>query len=427
MSVEPPLVIANRKELTYLLCQAAELEHGILCEYLYAAFSIRSRPGPGVDDVQLEAMERWRAVLFSIATEEMLHWALVNNLLTAVGSAPYVSRPNLPHAAKGYPPGVQLALLPFGERALRHFVYLERPEGMDLDDAEGFDPAGPDLPPMSGQELLPRGQQFATVSHLYRAIENGLVHLADKYGEDRLFIGPPRAQATPSSFRWPDLVPITELDGARRVVQRIVEQGEGARGDWSSAHYGRLLAVLEEYLAVRAADPGFEPAHPVTAAAVRGVEGVEPDVLITDPGTAAVSDLCNVVYDLVLQVIARYFAFGEETEEELAVLADASVRLMIGAIKPLGLLLAALPVGADRPGETAGANLQLAYRASFLLPHRRAAWIRFSGRLEEAADFSDAISLSTDGRDVLDRVASVLRAVQKDLDAGVGLGPPKRR
>ena len=34
--------------------------------------------------------------------------------------------------------GVQIAFLPFGEQALRHFMYLERPEGMTLADAEGF-------------------------------------------------------------------------------------------------------------------------------------------------------------------------------------------------------------------------------------------------------------------------------------------------
>jgi hypothetical protein len=33
---------------------------------------------------------------------------------------------------------VQVALLRFGERALRHFIHLERPEEMELDDAEGF-------------------------------------------------------------------------------------------------------------------------------------------------------------------------------------------------------------------------------------------------------------------------------------------------
>ena len=422
MQVEPPLVIANRKELTYLLCQAAELEHGLLCEYLYAAFSLKSRVGAGVDEADLEAMERWRSVLMAVATQEMLHWALVNNLLTAVGSAPYVSRPNMPHAAKGYPAGVQLALLPFGEQALRHFVYLERPEGMELDDAEGFEHAGPELLPMSQSELLPRGQEFATVSHLYRSIEAGLVRLAERYGEARLFIGPPRAQATPQSFRWPDLVPITDLAGATRALELIVEQGEGARGDWSSAHYGRLLAVLEEYLARRAEDPSFAPAYPVTAAGVRAVEGVEPAVRITDPTTAAVSDLCNVIYDLLLQMIARYFAFGEESDEELNVLAGASVRLMYGGIKPLGLLLATLPVGPELPGATAGANFQLAYRSSFLLPHRRAAWIRFSERLQEAADFADATTLVGEHRVVLDGVATLLRAVGADLEERVAHG-----
>ena len=44
MSAEPPIVIENRKTLTYLLCEAAELEHGLMCEYLYAAFSLKTEP-----------------------------------------------------------------------------------------------------------------------------------------------------------------------------------------------------------------------------------------------------------------------------------------------------------------------------------------------------------------------------------------------
>ena len=39
---EPAIVVGDRKELTYLLCQAAELEHGVMCQYLYAAFSLKS-------------------------------------------------------------------------------------------------------------------------------------------------------------------------------------------------------------------------------------------------------------------------------------------------------------------------------------------------------------------------------------------------
>ena len=121
-------------------------------------------------------------------------------------------------------------------------------------------------------------------------------------------------------------------------------------------------------------------------------------------------------------MIVRYFAFGEESDEELAVLAGASVHLMIGVIKPLGRLLATLPVGPERPGATAGANFQLAYRANFLLPHRRAAWIRFSERLEEAADFSDTIALPLEGRAVLEGVTRVLRAVRADLEGHIEPG-----
>ena len=65
----------------------------------------------------------------------MLHLALVQNLLTAIGSAPHLGRPEFPSPAPYFPPGVSLALVPFGEQALRHFMYLERPEGMPLENA----------------------------------------------------------------------------------------------------------------------------------------------------------------------------------------------------------------------------------------------------------------------------------------------------
>src|ERR1700750_667694 len=176
MGEESAIVVGDRKELTYLLSQAAELEHGVMCEYLYAAFSLKSTAGPGLRADQLEAVERWRRVIFAIAAEEMLHWAMVQNLLTAVGAAPYVSRPHMPHQAKGYPPGIQLRLLPFGEAALQHFVYLERPEGMDDADADVFERGGPAPKPMAPDELLPRGQDFTTQGTLYRAIEDGVAH-----------------------------------------------------------------------------------------------------------------------------------------------------------------------------------------------------------------------------------------------------------
>jgi hypothetical protein len=406
---EPPIVIENRKTLTYLLCEAAELEHGLMCEYLYAAFSLKAAPDETLRAEHLATVDRWRSVLLGVAAQEMLHWALVNNILTAVGSAPYVARPHMPHQAKGYPAGVQLALVPFGERALRHFLFLERPEGLELRDAEGFDPSGPALPIMSTTDVVPWGQEFHTVGHLYRSIQAGILNLADKIGEDQLFIGPREAQATPDSFGWPQLLPITDTASAGKAIDDIVEQGEGARGDWSEAHYGRFLAVLDEFLAIKADDPAFEPAHPVVGAGVRPVDGIHPDVVITDPVTAALSDLFNVNYDLILQILVRFLANVGEDREQLGILARTAVTLMFAAIKPLGLLLATMPVGPEHPGVTAGADFQLFYQKSFLLPHRRATWIRFTERLDEAAEFADGIAATGQARAVLADVGKSLR------------------
>jgi hypothetical protein len=415
---ESPIVVERRKELTYLLSLAGELEHALMCQYLYAAFSLKSTSGPGLRADQIASVERWRRVVLDVAAEEMLHWAVVQNLLISVGSAPYVSRPHFPHQAKGYPAGVQLRLLPFGETALQHFVFLERPEGVDLADADGFQQTGPPLAPMRAEEIVPRGQDFSTQGHLYRSVERGFARLADVLGEERLFIGPAFHQAEETTFRWPDLGPITDLAGANRAIERIVEQGEGATGDWEIAHYGRFLRALGEYRAIREADPVFEPAHPVVAAGMRPVEGIEPDVYITDAATGGCSDLFNSVYELLLQMIARYFAFGHETPEQRQVLASTAVGLMFQAIKPLGLLLARLPVGPEHPGATAGANFQLPYRASFLLPHRRSSWLRFAERLDELALFGEGLD-PAEGADTVEQVSAALARAAAHLTAHV--------
>jgi hypothetical protein len=378
-----------------------------MCQYLFAAFSLKTQPGPGLRPRQLEAVERWRSTILSISREEMLHWSIVQNLLVAVGSAPFVSRPHMPHQAKGYPPGVQLRLLPFGTASLKHFVYLERPEGIDFTDADVFDHQGATLPPMNADEIVPRSQQFDTQGDLYRSIEAGLVTLAKNLGETQLFIGPAFHQSDETAFRWPDLAPIVDLEGATSALERIVEHGEGARGDWSAAHFGRFLAILHEYEEMREADEDFEPAHHVVAAGMRAVEGIEPDYYITNRATGMASDLFNAVYELLLQIIARYFAFGHETAKQRALLAEIAVNLMFQAINPLGNLLAHLEVGPEHSGLTAGANFQLPYRSNFLLPHRRSSWIRFVERLSEIAAFARDIS-SFEGDTVVKGVADAL-------------------
>ena len=194
----------------------------------------------------------------------MLHLSLVQNLLSAIGAAPHLSRPNFPQPASHYPAGVHLALMPFGDQALRHFMFLERPEGMDLEDADGmaaFGRAAP-APCMQHGEIVPRGQDFATVGHLYRSIEAGIAHLAEKYGERWLFVGPPRAQATQQHFGWPELVAVTDVASAQRAIDEILEQGEGPRGHWRDAHFGQFVADPGRVRAAPRGQPGLRPGPP---------------------------------------------------------------------------------------------------------------------------------------------------------------------
>jgi hypothetical protein len=165
---------------------------------------------------------------------------------------------------------------------------------------------------------------------------------------------------------------------------------------------------------MREDDPEFEPAHAVVAAGMRAVEGIEPDFYITDRATGMASDLFNAIYELLLQMIARYFAFGHETAEQRAVLARVAVDMMFAAIDPLGLLLAQLEVGPEHPGLTAGANFQLPYRSNFLLPHRRSAWIRFVERLDEIATFANTIG-PFEGEQVVRGVGEALGRMATDL------------
>src|SRR5499427_6080725 len=426
---EAPFVIEHREALIYMLCEAAELEHGIMSQYLFAAFSLRQSEEEGLSGAELAAVQRWRTQVSHVAAQEMLHLALVHNLLSAVGGAPHLARPNLPAPANHYPAGVHLALLPFGEQALRHFMFLERPEGIDLADADGLAAMEKAVPLISRRDIVPQGQDFATVGHLYRSIEAGLAHLAELHSEDWLFVGPPRAQATQEHFCWPQLVPVTDLASACAAIEEILEQGEGPRGHWRDAHFGQFVNILDEYLELHEANPDFDPVRPVLAANVRPPERDTGIPLITDRLTARVADLFNVCYEILLQILERFFAHTEETDAQLKILSGATVQLMLAVIKPLGDLITTLPVGEAFPGRTTGPSFELFYENDYLMPHREAAWALLAERLDEAAWLCDQLA-SGRGRHLAGRLEPVLgtmRRIAATLAAHLPAGSPHAR
>ncbi len=126
-----PVRIENRAQLIYLLTEAAELEHGIGCLYLFAAYSIKRDTGEGITEEHLAIVRRWRGVILQIAIQEMMHMALACNLLSAIGGSPHMRRPNVPSSPRAYPPSFRLGFAPFNRDTLQSFVFIESPENQD--------------------------------------------------------------------------------------------------------------------------------------------------------------------------------------------------------------------------------------------------------------------------------------------------------
>ena len=182
MTAEPDIVVDHREELIALLTEASEIEHGLMCCYLYAAFSLKTTDDSGLNREQLAATRRWRAIILDVAIEEMMHLGLVSNLMSAIGARPNFSRQNFPVSPGYHPAGVSVELMRFCKATVDHFVYLERPEGVDLPDGDGYGVTRDYHRRMDEGGLLPTGQDFLTVGHLYRSIEAAFVRAFPKAG-----------------------------------------------------------------------------------------------------------------------------------------------------------------------------------------------------------------------------------------------------
>lgn len=391
-----PVKIGDREELIYLLAEASELEHGLCCCYLFAAFSLKRGADEDLNPSELDAVKRWERVISGVAVQEMLHLALASNLLTALGAAPHLRRPNFPIHSRYLP----MSLRRFDERALDHFIFIERPEGMEFPDAPGIEPPLP-LTAQSGDGIEPVDVPFATVGHLYRDIEEGFKALCSRFGEDRVFIGPPSAQATGDYFPFSGLVPVTDLASAVKAIEEIVEQGEGLRGDIENSHYARFLAIRGELDRLRAGRADFEPARPVME-----------NPVIEHPAARAVGDLFNASYALMVELLMRFFAHTEETDEELKAIASTAVGMMQGVIEPLGSMLTAMPATTAPDSLRAGPNFEF-YRSIDYLPHRQAAWAVFDERFVELAEFSGRLPGLEHVHGAIDRLGADLRRHQR--------------
>jgi CDGSH-type Zn-finger protein/uncharacterized Fe-S cluster protein YjdI len=380
------IVVQDREELIYLLCEAAEFEHAVMCTYLYAMWSLKRDESEGVAKDELAAIERWRASLRQIAREEMLHLCLVNNMLAALGSAPHLWKPEFPVRPGRFPADVVMKLMPFSAASLDHFLYIERPEGIDLKDGAGFQHAN--YHRAARADLLsPAAQDYVSQGHLYHGIIKGVARLVETCGEKRVFVGHAQSQVGAAEFGLPGLFKVTDLASARRAVEEIVIQGEGAPAHSETSHYARFARIKDELARMKGARPAFEPARAVVQNPALGDAAGRADLsLIADAKAAKIVDLGNAVYALMMRTLAQVFSPAPLPAELRVGMAVGSTELMV-ALQIVGEAATRLP--ANGSTATAGLTFSLPRSAGQLV--QSCAGQILSERTQELADAATAL------------------------------------
>ena len=374
MEDEPAIVIGPREQLFHLLAEAAEIEHTLMCSYLYAAFSLKRGNVTGLSPTEAAAVARWRKSILAVATEEMIHLLLVSNLSIALGGKPHFGRPNFPVSTGYFPSGVVVKLTPFSLETIDHFVFLERPRGVQLEDGAGFETDNDYQRMEAHHGLMPSVQDYTTIGRLYDALRSNLKASTRRLGEPALFIGPVVSQVGPDVLSMDGVTTIDSLASALAAIDTIVDQGEGSQADRQNSHYQRFVTTREEYLALKEANPAFAPAWPAAESPVmRLPPDPENKVFVDEPRAARVLDFTNAVYGLLLRFLLQ--SFGRQGPSAATIqrgYMDAAVTLM-HVLEKTASHLVTLPASPSRPGVNAGMSFTML----------RAVEPFFSGRAEQ--------------------------------------------
>ena len=412
--------LTQREILVNALYEASELEHNLMCTYLYAAFSLKDGEGEGLTREEAQAVKRWRQALLDVAIEEMGHLVAVWNITAALGAAPRFGRANFPLDPGYLPAGITVKLAPFNEETLQHFVFLERPRGSDEREGAGFACERPYVRGTDRPHLTPMGRDYNTVGDFYDGLGKGLGAFVARYGEADAFGGDRALQLSPAEVNLAGARPVICLKTALAAFAAIVEQGEGAPRDSVGSHYQKFLGVRAELEALKAKNPAFAPAHPAaTNPVLRRPPRPEGRVWIEDAEAFATVDLANACYAQMLRLLGyAYVLRGPGAEKSLVV--DLAIGLM-QAMLPLAERAARLPAGPSNPACNAGMSF-ITLRDPGALPPGPAARRLLLERFGQLADAAAALAASGEVR--ARAAAGRLAALAARATAGFDLGAP---
>lgn len=369
----------RRQRLFTLLELAAELEHSLVCVYLYAGWSVNLRAGADALTPEQQVLTKdWAETTILVARQEMEHLALVNNVLLALGGAPHLARPAMPLAAGRFP--LALELKPFSPEVVDSFRCWERPSDVPAEDVCGHSTP---IPARYG----PVG--YTSIEDLYVQIKSEIVA-----GGESLFIGAERAQVDGGELglNFPrlgrlggiydiTLFKVTDVASAVRAIDLIIAEGEGSTaGIEDQSHFVRFSELAEQM-----------KAHPELTAFAKPVAAnprlfapadASAITMIESTFTRGVVEAFNDAYQLMCVLLAGFFAFPSDVsdEEHADTIYVTFYPLMTMVIRPLAEVIMTLPVADGKPlraGPTFEYSEQMA-----VLPHETAALVIIGERLD---------------------------------------------
>lgn len=248
--------LTPRDEAALLLTVAAEVEHALMVQYLYGAYSVRY----DFDNNELKGRVRGLyRIMAQIAREEMGHLMTVQNLLQLIGSPLNFEREHSPFESELYP--FRFKLEPLSQQSIAKYVTAERPATK---------------PPQLSDE---QWQQIEEISKIAQCANDGhpvrhvgpiyerLIQLFEHELEDADFL----INRADSQGTWRDWgydeglsrddsqkVHVDSFEGstpdtlrkmAVEALHRIAEQGEGY-GDMIDSHFERFLALYNQFVAL---------------------------------------------------------------------------------------------------------------------------------------------------------------------------------
>ncbi|MEU8973446.1 ferritin-like domain-containing protein [Streptomyces monashensis] len=378
--------VTTRGRLLHLLREAATLELAVMLQYLYAAYSVPTH-GTGLEyvrrglwtDEQLRLAcgdggrsidEGIRGTLVTVAREEMIHFLLVNNIITALGEPFHVPRIDFATLNHELPVPLDLCLERLSPGSVERFALIERPDGL-VGEVRRGDTAPPPAPYDAD-----RPTPYASLSELYADIREGLERVPDLFlvakgrggGEHHLFL------RESVNRRHPDYqLEVDDLSSALFAIDIITEQGEGGvlgprtgagteaiTESGEESHHASFLRIADLLSgapgAAHAGGGRWDPAHPVVRNPT--LAGGDPAMeTVTDPDARSVMRLFNRSYFMALQLMAQHFGERPDGSLRRSDLMNAAIDVMAGMMRPLAELLVTLPSG--RRGRTAGPSFEL--------------------------------------------------------------------